>query len=85
MRKTSRERLVERLEQLGLTRVEIHPTRGYWLHATQDCWRWEGHAVLDGRRVHPFSWATMRECARSLLRIDRDGPNDYDVTPLECG
>lgn len=67
------EALKVKLETLGFTRIELNPTRGFWLHSTQDCYRWEGHAVFDGCSAQLFSWNTMTQCVRSPIKVERDG------------
>jgi len=82
-------RLIRLLDVAGfrVESQELYPTRGYWLHRHQDCYRWEAVAVRkdDGQTFRLYSWQTMTACVRAgVVTVDGDGgvfPGKHEPMP----
>lgn len=90
MRKSTGERLVEKLEaafaKLGILaeNISIDFPQGFWKQA--DVYRWEGYAKLyfqDGRdpkRVQIMSWDTATECvAKGELLLEERSFYEWEI------
>ena len=69
---TPTERLIERLESLGMVVERILPALGYWRRA--DVLRWQAHVRLPGeeRFTTIGSWDPITTCARRGIELQRD-------------
>ncbi len=71
------------LLDLGFSRIDIKPVRGYWAQNQQDCMRWTGWAMKDGRRVSIGSWQNLSDCAKYGITAtpgrEAGGYADWDI------
>lgn len=75
---TPTERLIERLEAIGMTVERVIPARGYWTHMAQDVMRWQAYVKVPGVHgtVELGSWNTITECARRGITYDPKAGGD---------
>src|ERR1700735_920879 len=63
------ERIREMLFDLGVTPDLIWWNKGYWSHATQDCYRWEFTGSKDGITCTGGSYDSMTTCAKPGMKL----------------
>lgn len=67
-------KLRELLSAQGFRVTLLMPVSGHWKKRSTDVYRWQAHAVFEGREVNLSCWDTMTECVRRGITVDPEDP-----------